>query len=376
MKRILAMDGGGIRGVYTLQILARIEEIFREERGEPGLVLRDVYDLFAGTSTGAIIATFLAWGLPVREIEKLYIDHSPDMFATGSWHERWKYKYKPEALAGFLREHFIDPATGAPALLGSSHLKDKLLLIVMRDGSSGGSWPLTNNPLAVYNRPDHPGNNLNFPIWQLLRASTAAPTYFPPEEIEVGGKTHLFMDGGMTPYNNPALIAAFMATLPRYHIGWPATREELHVTSVGTGLVRAHIAGKAASSLNILDYARYMAPALLGAIAWQQDLACRIIGDCVHGGALDSEIGALEMPTLFNAGEQKFTYARYDQPFDERDSKIAALAPNIFELDNLKMIPALQALGCEYAAAHVRREHLYPRGPGFTPCACSVTTTR
>jgi patatin-like phospholipase/acyl hydrolase len=62
MKRILALDGGGIRGMFSLQILARIEELFRQDRNEPNLVLADVFDFIAGTSTGAIIATFLALG--------------------------------------------------------------------------------------------------------------------------------------------------------------------------------------------------------------------------------------------------------------------------------------------------------------------------
>ena len=95
MKRILALDGGGIRGVFTLQILARIEELFRQEQNEPDLVLGGVFDLIAGTSTGAIVAAFLSWGLPVREIEKLYIDYSPTMFALGSWPQRLlKSKYR------------------------------------------------------------------------------------------------------------------------------------------------------------------------------------------------------------------------------------------------------------------------------------------
>ncbi|HXE42346.1 MAG TPA: patatin-like phospholipase family protein, partial [Candidatus Baltobacteraceae bacterium] len=114
MKRILALDGGGIRGVFTLQILARIEELFQKEQNNPKLVLADVFDLIAGTSTGAIIAAFLSWGLPVREIEKLYIDHSPTMFAKGRWTQQWKSKYKPEAIAKFFRDQFSDG--GKPAL--------------------------------------------------------------------------------------------------------------------------------------------------------------------------------------------------------------------------------------------------------------------
>jgi hypothetical protein len=378
MKRILALDGGGIRGVFTLQILARIEELFRQEQDDPKLVLGDVFDLIAGTSTGAIIAALLSWRLPVREIEKLYVDYSPEMFAKGSWTQQWKSKYKPEAIARFFREQFTEGDGKTPALLGTKRLK-KSLLIVMRNGSTGSPWPVSNNPKAKYNvrvLEDGTPNlqcNLDIPLWQLLRASTAAPTYFPPEEIILGGVPHLFMDGGMTPYNNPALIAALMATLPPYQFCWPAGRELLHVISVGTGLARARLPGKAASDINMLDHIRYIAPALIGSIAAEQDLLCRVMGDCVHGAVWDSEVGAQEMPTLFDAKEQKFTYARYDQPLDATHRKIKQLPGGQAQLDNLKLIPLMQELGEQYADEHVRKEHLHPRGTDFKPCPCSVT---
>ena len=389
MKRILTLDGGGIRGVFTLQILAEIEELLQQEyengklildrpkQSAGKLVLSDVFDLIAGTSTGAIIGTFLSWGFSAREIERLYIDHSPEMFAAASWSQMWKAKYKPEAIARFFREH-LSEADGKPATLGTQRLKT-LLLILTRNGSTGGIWPVTNNPHAKFNcreMPDgtpNPECNLDFPLWQLLRASTAAPTFFPPEEIMLAGKPHMFMDGGMTPYNNPALIAVLTATLPRYCIGWPAEREALHVISVGTGLTRARMPGKAAEDVNLLDHIRYIAPALIGSVAWQQDLLCRVLGDCVHGASLDFELGALEAPSLFEAGGQKFTYARYDHPLDERHPKIKALPRGQFQLDNLELIPLLQELGREYALHHVSVEHLYPRTARFTPCKCSVT---
>ncbi len=488
LKRILALDGGGIRGVFTLQILAKIEELFRKQHNQPDLVLADEFDLIAGTSTGAIISAFLSWNGPprfiegefdeeftvrglldliggegmivprgkkeidslnqflneksstgplkkkfhkqnetgsgaslpqaalellqrdpsglgpedtpalnrllleaiypqkcpkktrrqsVREIEKLYIKHSPEMFAAAGWFKFLKFKYKPEAIAGFFRERFAEQ-DGTPASLATAHLKT-LLLIVMRNGSTGGSWPVTNNPKAKYNKPTKADgtpnfdSNLNFPLWQLLRASTAAPTFFPPEEIDIGGESHLFMDGGMTPYNNPALIAALTAILPRYNICWPAKREELHVISVGTGLARARMPGKAALDVNLLDHVRYIAPALIGSIAWEQDMLCRVLGDCLHGSVLDSEIGALELPTLLSEREQKFTYARYDDPLDERHPKIKALPEGQFQLDNLELIPLLQELGKEYAEQHVRWEHFFPRGADFQPCKCSRT---
>jgi hypothetical protein len=371
VKRILALDGGGIRGVFTLQILAKIEELFRNEQQNKDLVLRDVFDLIAGTSTGAIIATFLKWGLSVREIERTYIEQSPVMFAKARWADKLKHKFSPEAIARFFREQFTEN-DGTPALLGSERL-GKFLIIVTRDGSTGGAWPISNNPNAIFNDRAIDDCNLNFPLWQLLRASTAAPTFFPPEEINLAGQPHLFMDGGMTPYNNPTLIAILTATLPRYQICWPAKRGELHVISVGTGLARARMPGKAALDVNLLDHLRYIAPALIGSIAWEQDYFCRVIGDCVHGASLDSEVGALEMPTLLERQEQKFTYARYDQPLDCKDERIARLPSAQIALDDLTVIPLLQDLGAEYADRHVRPEHFYPRSEKFSPCFCSNT---
>ena len=370
MKRILSLDGGGIRGVFSLQILAKIEELFRQERDDDDLVLADVFDLIAGTSTGAIIATSLSWGLPVLEIERLYIDQSPAMFARGTWAQQWKSKYKPEAIAQLFRERLIED-DGTPALLGTNKLRT-LLLIVTRNGSTGGAWPVTNNKKAIFNDRSRPECNLNFPLWQLLRASTAAPTFFPPEEISLAGNVHLFMDGAMTPYNNPALIAVLTATLPHYQINWPASRHLLHVVSVGTGLVRARMP-KAASDVNLLDHLRYIAPALIGSIGWEQDFLCRVMGDCVHGAPLDSEIGALEAPSLLDQGEQKFTYARYDKPLDATDRRLQRLGGGTIALDDLSLIPLLQELGTEYAHDHVRREHLYPRSSNFPPCPCSTT---
>ena len=83
MKKVLVLDGGGIRGVFTLEILLKMEELLREhyrkqdpEKAE-NFVLRDHFDFFAGTSTGAIIATGLCWGMKVEQILKMYADLRP-----------------------------------------------------------------------------------------------------------------------------------------------------------------------------------------------------------------------------------------------------------------------------------------------------------
>jgi hypothetical protein len=363
MKRILSFDGGGIRGVFSLQILARIEELFRKEQRRNDLVLADIFDLFAGTSTGAIIAACLAWGMSVREVEELYLKCGPEIFAKVPWYSRWKAKYRAEPIAMLFRRKFSESAdANIPALLGSKRLRT-LLLIVMRNASTGSPWPVSNNPHASFNDPKLPDCNLKIPLWQLLRASTAAPIYFPPEEIQLADQSFLFVDGGMTPFNNPALIAVLMATLPQYKLCWPASRESLHVISIGTCAARARLPHKLAADINLLDAISYLAPAWIEAISAEQDFICRVIGDCVHGASLDSEIGALNAPTLFAASEQKFTYVRYDQAFVSQLSKAEKLsrAETQPELDDLKLIPLLQQMGREYASEHVRLDHLFPR---------------
>jgi uncharacterized protein len=362
MRRILSLDGGGIRGIFSLQVLARLEELLREEQQKPDLVLADVFHLFAGTSTGAIIATFLAWGMSVREIEKMYIDHGAEMFSRERWYLRWKSKYRAESIAEFFRTRFCDDAEGKiPAKLGSQKLRT-LLLVIMRNASTGSPWPISNNPNARYNDISLDDCNLEIPIWQLLRASTAAPAYFPPEEITLAGRKHLFVDGGITPFNNPSLLAILMATLPPYRLCWPTGREKLHVISIGTGSMRPKLPQKIARKINVFDQLKFLVPALFGSVSLEQDLLCRVMGDCVYGAPLDGEIGALDSPTMFASDEQKFTYVRYDRALDAPDLPIANRVGTA--LDNLALIPALQSIGNDYARANVRLEHLYARGSG------------
>jgi uncharacterized protein len=71
-KRILALDGGGIRGVLTLEYLEAIEALLRQRRDDPDFLLSDYFDLIGGTSTGSIIAAGLACGMSVKDIKSLY----------------------------------------------------------------------------------------------------------------------------------------------------------------------------------------------------------------------------------------------------------------------------------------------------------------
>lgn len=365
MKRILSFDGGGIRGVFSLKVAEHLERHFRVARGRPDLVLRDEFDFFAGTSTGAIIAACLAWGMSVGEILDLYLKRGAEMFAQAEWYRRfWRSKYRADVIADFFKSRFNEgDAACTPSLLGTQRLwhggAPKYLLMVMRNASTGGAWPVTNNPAAKFNDEALPDCNLRVPLWQLLRASTAAPTFFPPEEISMAGNVNLFVDGGLTPYNNPALIAALMATLPQYRIGWRATVRDLQVVSIGTGHIRAQLRKQQARELNTLDFAQYIAPAMISSVATEQDMLCRVLGECVHGGAVDAELGEMRGDGLLAAGEKKFSYLRYDRRFTAAETaEIERSTGMKFSLDNLLLIPELLRLGEEYAAGAVRADDL------------------
>src|SRR5207237_5453070 len=71
MNRLLSLDGGGMRGFFTLEILGRVETLLRERYRKPDLVLADYFNFIGGTSTGAIIAGLLSWGRSIQEIKDL-----------------------------------------------------------------------------------------------------------------------------------------------------------------------------------------------------------------------------------------------------------------------------------------------------------------
>lgn len=354
--RLLSFDGGGIRGLFALQYAKRIETLLRAKTGNPDLVLADHFHYIGGTSTGAIIAAFLAWGLPVDEIEALYRKNAVAMFRkSGIRHRFTSHRFVAEGLSQFLREFFVEK-DGTPATLGTDRLKT-LLLVVTRNASTGSAWPISNNPLAKYNNVNAPGNNLQIPLWQLVRASTAAPTFFPPEVLEVKGENgeplvFAFEDGGVTPFNNPAYLLKIMATLPEYRLAWQKGADRMSLVSIGTGGTRLGRGDKL--FVDVLAQAKNLPSSLIGSFSQYQDLLCRVHGECRYGPAVDGEVGALMRP-LENAD---YLYARYDKTFTEADLLEAEkYTRKGFTLENLELMDFLVECGTRHAEEVVKLGH-------------------
>jgi predicted acylesterase/phospholipase RssA len=358
MKHILSCDGGGIRGVFTLQVIQRIEELLRAHTGNPELVLADHYDFFAGTSTGAIIATCLCRGMTSRQILDFYTEGARKMFSAAALDKRYilaKYDSMPLSLQ--LKNVFVEPDGKTLSDLGSETLR-KLLLVVTRNATTGSPWPITNNKNAKYNDRSLPYCNLRIPLWQLVRASTAAPTYFPAETIMLGeGQKFVFVDGAITAYNNPALIAAQTAVLPAYRINWPPGPDRIRVISVGTLRFASAAARLSAEQLGWFHAAKNVPKNLMDTSALQQDMICRTMGKCLFGAEIDAEVGTM---TEDDGLPKMFSYVRYNKSY--RTSDIVELEAkygrNITELDSVDSISALKEIGAEYAAENVRLEHL------------------
>lgn len=372
-KKILACDGGGILGLISVEILARLEDELRTRTGRPGLVLADWFDLVCGTSTGAIIAACISAGLSTEQIRRFYLDSGADMFHRASVFKRLKYGYDEEPLAAKLKRELnraLGHAPDAPAaLLGDPGLRT-VLMMVLRNHSTDSPWPVSNNPLAKYNQRDRPDCNLALPLWQLVRASTAAPTFFPPEVVSLAPgtpkeHTFVFVDGGVTTYNNPAFLAFQMATAAPYRMNWKTGTDQLMIVSVGTGGAARARPDLQAEDLWLLDHAKNIPGALMNAASAGWDMACRVVGDCRFGGALDREIGDLvaapgEAPS--STVHKQFAYVRYDPDVSRAGLDGLGLAEVNAEavqvMDSIEHIDAIRRVGTAYAAQAVRGEHL------------------
>ena len=360
-RKLLAIDGGGIRGVLSLKILEAIEQLLIKESKRADYRLADYFDYVAGTSTGGIIAAGISVGMSVKEILEFYLNNGAAMFDKAGIIRRLRYQYKSEPLALQLQAVFGEATTlGGPEL-------ETLLLLVMRNATTDSPWPISNNPFAKYNDQGYRACNLHFPLWQLVRASTAAPTYFPPEVIECGGKPFIFVDGGVTMYNNPAFQMFLMATVDRYWArapaddrGWKAGVDNMLIVSVGTGTSAGENYSLRPEEMNLIFNATTIPSALMYAALNEQDFLCRVFGDCVSGPLLDREVHDM-IASRGPLDTKLFRYARYNAELTREG--LAALGceeiepTSVQKLDSIAALDALQAIGRAVAAQRVKAEH-------------------
>jgi hypothetical protein len=205
--QILALDGGGVRGIFTAAVLAGLEQ----DLGRPVL---DAFDLVVGTSTGGIIALGLGAGLSAREILDFYVDHKDRIFPkrfVGGLRRIFTSKYNAHPLEEALREIFGEK------LLGESRVP----LVVP-------AYNLGENDVYIFKTPHHERLKRDHKVamWSVAMATSAAPTYFPAFRLP---SDHVrLVDGGLWA-NNPAMVGVTEAVSM-----FGRSLADLRVLSLGT----------------------------------------------------------------------------------------------------------------------------------------------
>ena len=315
-KRILALDGGGIRGALTLGFLQKIEDILRLRHGnKPEFRLSDYFDLIGGTSTGSIIASCLAIGMKVEDITKMYFDLGGKIFAKKyKWWNIFQiddvikasYDYAP--LEEELQKVFRD------IRFGSDEIRTGLCVVAKR-ADTNSVWPLINHPNGKYFDSAY-GRNKDILLWKAVRASAAAPTYFLPQLIEVGGglSTAAFVDGGVSMANNPSLQLLMIATLKGFPFKWKMGADNMLLTSVGTGMSKWEKIPENISKNNLLNWASQIPDMLMQDASWHNQAVLQWLSKCDTSWRIDGEIGDLREDTITGDINNKglLTYLRYN----------------------------------------------------------------
>lgn len=204
MKKILSIDGGGMKGLFSATLLAEIEK-------KANVRICDYFDLIAGTSTGAIIAAALALGMPAGKIQTLYLEKAKVIFPSRKWKLLRQIaggKYSGSALKSVLTEEFGDKKIG-----------DCMTRVLIP------AFNITTYHPQVFKTSHAPDLIYDYEknVWSVLMATTAAPTYFEPYKTEWGA----YIDGGIGA-NNPSALAVVEAVSK---LGWE--REAIRLLSIG-----------------------------------------------------------------------------------------------------------------------------------------------
>lgn len=193
--KILAIDGGGVRGLIPALILAEVER----RCGKP---ISRLFDVIAGTSNGAVMTMLLTRPRPhsASDVVGIYSDHSREFFSRSFLH-------KLTSLDGWLRPKY--PARPIESTLKkyigeTAELRDALTEVVACAYSLRARWPR----VELFSRQaarSRPGSN--FKMWEVARASCAAPGYFPgPTITSTDGRRVIHpIDGGVYA-NDPAVV--------------------------------------------------------------------------------------------------------------------------------------------------------------------------
>lgn len=221
---IISIDGGGLRGIVPLRILQKVEEILNEIQKEKGegkeIKLLDRFDMISGTSTGGLLACCLTIKddkdptnpkYTLRDIVDLYLKRGNEIFPIRTGLVKWFYglksliapPYSPQGLNDVLKQYAGEQRT----------IKEALRPILV------STYDLKGNQSVFFKTSEANENpQANARIFDVCRATSAAPTYLPAYHFDYKGKPLLGIDGGVY-VNNPTMAA--LAEISRWNSAGP-----------------------------------------------------------------------------------------------------------------------------------------------------------
>ena len=356
-KRILSLDGGGIRGILTLEYLSVIENMLKKRSGRDDFLICDYFDLIGGTSTGSIIAAGLACGMSVERLKELYRDLAKRVFVNKIWRKGILAPKFPSAPV----QQALDAQLGAETTLDSDRIRTGLMIMTKRL-DTGSPWPLHNHPDARYASQDG-----RLRLTQVVRASTAAPTYFEPQAIEISSRDGnivrgAFVDGGVSPFNDPALQLLMLAVLDGHGFRWHTGKDKLLLISLGTGTYKETFKSEELVKMLSAEQGLRSLQSLMDDCARVNHCMLQWLTNCVTPWQIDRAVQTMERDSM--GGPQLATYARYNvllEPgwmkteveIEQTPDKLAKIA----EMDDPANMDELAEIGRIAAAKQVKPEH-------------------
>ncbi len=234
MKRILSIDGGGIRGIIPGMVIAELEDRIKKISGTEKVFISDYFDFFAGTSTGGILTSILLYPsddepnrpkFSAREALNIYLEHGEHIFCTKKW-RRFLSRF------GLLSELY-DSSIIEEVLY--DYFKDtKLSQLIKPCILTAYNIELRKNHLFRQQKAISHGASRDFLLRDVCRATSAAPTFFSIAEIfSLAHTRYVLIDGGLFAHNPslPALLEV-LKTFNTFNIN------DIHILSLGTGITK------------------------------------------------------------------------------------------------------------------------------------------
>lgn len=268
LTRILAIDGGGVRGILPARVLCALETRLQQVTGSEGARLADFFDLVAGTSTGGILACLLLCpdGVTSRprysapDLAELYLNHGAEIFSIPLFH-------RLVSAAGLGDEKY--PAAGLERVL--KHYFGELWMSQLLKPCLITGYDIRRRRAVFFTQHDARRTPArDFLVREVARATSAAPTYF--EVPLVRSRTDIgypIIDGGVFA-NNPSLCAYAEA---RKMFGYRAA--QMAILSIGTGAVRKSYFHEEAKDWGAIGWMKPLVDIMMSGVSETVDYECR-----------------------------------------------------------------------------------------------------